>query len=263
MFCGATDKKITGEHVFADWIGNTYFPNDDGTVELVAADGQVRSFPARPFTHEVRIACGDCNSGWMSRLEEKAQPFLKEMLFGRPVRLRPRDQKLLAFWAVKTALVLDHLHPRARVVPDAEYGELYAAREAREPSRRHMVWIGGRSVPVQSQGQQLVIAWKEPIRNFQADSAEVGDQILDLAEQGRTLYRVTFGLGALVVGVFSHDFPAVVEVSSPEVKVMEQIWPVTGTFRWPSTPSVDVVGGVEGVHRMFGGTPANPIPAAS
>jgi len=36
VFCGATDKKITGEHTFADWIGKTYFPNDAGTVELVS-----------------------------------------------------------------------------------------------------------------------------------------------------------------------------------------------------------------------------------
>jgi hypothetical protein len=34
------------------------------------------------------------------------------------VKLRPPRQRLLATWCVKTVLVMDHLHARARIVPE-------------------------------------------------------------------------------------------------------------------------------------------------
>jgi hypothetical protein len=119
------------------------------------------------------------------------------------------------------------------------------------------VWLGHRSVPTHQQGEQLAVVWKEPITNLQIE-ADARDRTLVHAEQGRKLYRITFGLGAIVIQVFGHDFPTFVEVEIPEERFVEGIWPVTGTFTWPLIRSTDAIGGVEGLHRAFGGSV--PVP---
>lgn len=251
VFCGSEERPLTREHVFPAWIGREFFSDGTGTSVLINADGQTRSFPAQPFTQTLKIACNQCNNGWMSRLEVKVRPLLVEMMVGHTVRLRPPQQHILASWAVKTSLVLDHLHPSARVVPDSEYRELY---QNKEPNPQHFVWLGVRSVPPGPRGQTVLIVRKQQIVNFQAES-DLVNVARTLAAEGRKLYRITFGLGALVVAVFSHDFPFDMSVTMPERPVIKQIWPVTRRFKWPSTPLVDTIGGVEGLHESFRGTP--------
>lgn len=92
--------------------------------------GNLKEFAAIPFQQVVKIPCEACNTGWMRGLEDAVIPFLTPMILGERVRLRPPRQRLLATWCVKTALVMDYLHPRSRVVPDAHYYELYRYRQA-------------------------------------------------------------------------------------------------------------------------------------
>ncbi len=126
VFCGDDSARLTDEHVFADWISEFFKKHlgvhFDGVSQLVDESGRVTQYPMVPFQQEVKIVCQGCNGGWMRRMEDSVQPILKPMMLGERTRVRAGPQKRLASWAAKTALVLDHLHPAARVVPDSHYG---------------------------------------------------------------------------------------------------------------------------------------------
>ena len=53
--------------------------------------------------------CGDCNSGWLGGTVEKpaARLITPMAAWRRPAILDAADQRLLAFWAVKTVFLLE------------------------------------------------------------------------------------------------------------------------------------------------------------
>ncbi len=53
----------------------------------------------------VRHLCNDCNSGWMSDLENKIRPLLGPLMNDLSFRLDPAQQSLIATWGMKTAMV--------------------------------------------------------------------------------------------------------------------------------------------------------------
>jgi hypothetical protein len=218
------------------------------------AEGRVRQWAQAPFEQRVKVVCGDCNNGWMSALEWQAKPFLTSMMLGRRQELRPRIQKLLAFWAVKTALVIDHLQPKSRVVPDAEYPKVYRIRS---PLRSHLVWLGYRTVPHENPGELLVVARTQPVAQLDTQP-EMKEKFLQWAAEGRKMYRVTFAVGNLAVQVFGHDFPWMLNVAVPPQGYVERVWPMTGRFTWPPRRSLDEIGGLDGMHRAFDQSPTDP-----
>jgi hypothetical protein len=54
-----------------------------------------------------KLVCHQCNTGWMSDLEARAEPILTPMIRGEHVRLDRADQVLVATWATKTAMVIE------------------------------------------------------------------------------------------------------------------------------------------------------------
>jgi hypothetical protein len=160
IFCGDDRNRLTDEHVFGDWIGNLFATPATGIAQLVNAEGKVQQWAQVPFQQKVKVVCVKCNTGWMSDLEGKVKPILMPMLLGQRQEVRAQTQKLLAFWAVKTALVIDHLQPKARVVPETEYGGLYGLRS---PLPTHLVWLGHGTVPRDRTGDLLGATWKRPL----------------------------------------------------------------------------------------------------
>ena len=140
IFCGRTGK-LSAEHVFPDW-SQPYLtsPHGQGTHErtILHADGTKDEVSHRgdPATITVRAVCEPCNTGWMSRLESKAKPFLLSMIQGHTRTYHPAGQKLLAMWAVKTALVSgSKLKPRT---PESFYSALFTAQK---PPDKTLVWL--------------------------------------------------------------------------------------------------------------------------
>lgn len=258
VFCGDTSRRLTGEHVFGNWISEffraRYAQDFNGTSRLLNADGTLTQYPMVPFQQEVRIVCQPCNGGWMRRLEEDVQPILKPMMLGERTRLRAGSQRKLAVWAAKTALVLDYLHPAARVVPDSHYGSFYVEKR---PLRSHYITISYRTVPYDDDlGYLLATALKQPVLNVQVDSIiaqPVRDKLQEWSLAGHRMYKVTFAVGQLVVLVFGHDFPLPIRVygNAPAT----HIWPVSHRFDWSSEQSIDPMGGVQAFHDSFAPAP--------
>lgn len=118
--CPAVGKKRTREHVFGQWIMYElpeellYFtPHRPGPFGGEESD---RRGPMHLKTLQVRRLCEDCNSGWMSELEVHA----RRMLFGARRDLGPSDSKILAHWALKTAVVLNVSQPAPLVWNEAD-----------------------------------------------------------------------------------------------------------------------------------------------
>ena len=61
--------------------------------------------------------CVTCNNRWLAVLENDVQPVLAPLIRGEERTLAPREQQLLATWAVKTTLMLD-LWTGKLLIPD-------------------------------------------------------------------------------------------------------------------------------------------------
>src|SRR5262249_50899070 len=59
----------------------------------------------------VRCACGSCNNGWMSGLENQVKPIIESILDEKATGFDAAAQEILAVWAVKTTMVLEALYP--------------------------------------------------------------------------------------------------------------------------------------------------------
>jgi len=90
-----------------------------------------------------RKVCRDCNSRWMSRLEARVQPVLEPLMHARITTLGDDEQDVLAFWAVKTALVFQSMESElTKWARPADYEAMYALQGV-PPGWQ--VWLGANS----------------------------------------------------------------------------------------------------------------------
>src|SRR4051812_32995805 len=90
------DVKITGEHIFSDWL-REIFPRDEKTthtqgiitwplVGLPSAPPSIKLYPKHGHSgsRKVGVVCNRCNERWLSnQVEEAAKPILIPMIVGR------------------------------------------------------------------------------------------------------------------------------------------------------------------------------------
>ncbi len=113
IFCGRS--PVTNEHVIPRWVA-----------ALILKDPRAKNLP-RPIDHQLRgdtrlvtwrsdridvrakCVCRDCNQGWMSRIEDDAQAFIRPMIMGQHISLDADAQRRVATWVALRALVFRHL----------------------------------------------------------------------------------------------------------------------------------------------------------
>jgi hypothetical protein len=131
--------------VLGKWTAK-YLPTD-GTYVLIHGDGdssKARTAGSLAAIYRPRIVCGECNSTWMSQIEQRAEDAGLGIMI-RPQRgettlnLDLRQQRAIATWAGKVALLTPYLYMRS----DWVLGEHLAAfhRTDRPPST-FAVWLG-------------------------------------------------------------------------------------------------------------------------
>lgn len=104
VFCGG-GGSLTKEHVYPEWLRDA-MPLA-ALYKTTNADGQ-SLWEQGTFDVEARIVCATCNNGWMSDLEAACGPLLvNPILYGSTVSLDAVQQRLVALWAIKTAVVLE------------------------------------------------------------------------------------------------------------------------------------------------------------
>ena len=90
----------------------------------------------------VKTVCNPCNNGWMSALEAECIPLIGSMMQGVTVPLSEDQQRLVAVWATKTAMMMDSIKGREagkRFYTRAECEQLRAERVIPDDTR---IWLG-------------------------------------------------------------------------------------------------------------------------
>jgi hypothetical protein len=155
VFCG-DERKLSDEHVFPEWLLNLLPEGDPNRRRIrTLGDGNLHRYKERkrdegPWSvpSVVKIVCQDhCNGSWMSRLESEAKLMMEPFISGRPREIRTREQRLFAFWATKTMMVLEFTDSRTQVTTNAQHRFLYEHREDRRLPENFRVWMGFRPSP--------------------------------------------------------------------------------------------------------------------
>lgn len=227
VFCGSSGT-LTGEHVLGDWLSKIGLdldpvPHGAGWLNRIGRGLGVRP----PFGQKVRDVCGDCNNGWMSRLEVIAQRVLTPLILGQSGRVDSADQGAIAAWVQKTALtamLVSSEADRARGygLPVGEYHELYTLRGGLRPLLASQFWAGG----------------YEGVRGWSIRVTPLAVRVDGLPEPDRPqAYAMTILLGQLVLQGVRFTTPGLqVRVSTG----LSQLWPPAGPITLPSgTPLND------------------------
>ncbi len=100
IFCGG--GSLTKEHAWPQWILNDH---GDDAITIHSHGELVRTLAGPNAAIEFKRVCGPCNTGWMSKLEDKVKPIMKPLILGQRSRLGATEQRILSAWLTKTAMV--------------------------------------------------------------------------------------------------------------------------------------------------------------
>jgi hypothetical protein len=222
IFCG-TVGTMTGEDVLGQWLQRIDLdqsPVPHGTGWLNRIGREIGTRP--PYRQRVRDVCGDCNSGWMSRLENTARRVLTPFILGKAGAAEGPVLGAVAAWAQKTCLTAMYVStPEDRAagygLPAAEYRELYESQDAQEPLPRSQFWMG------RFDG---AMAWSVRVTPLAVMVDGLPEPEIP---QG---YLMTIVLGQLLLQGVRMTTPGL-EVTAGTSQDMPRIWPGTVTARWP------------------------------
>lgn len=137
IFCGAKEK-LTKEDFFPEWFRKLYpateedrrsrlnaevswYETDPASGELVARKAKSRMARAGDLADQtLKVVCGPCNNGWMSRLQQSAKPFLLPYIKGKWPRPGRPARKVISSWATMFAMVVEFGDEESSVVPQIE-----------------------------------------------------------------------------------------------------------------------------------------------
>lgn len=244
IFCGST-SKISKEHIFGDWL-KEHFPRDANTTHTSAHI----SWPKNVITKapidirrqrqghsgskKLRVVCRDCNSGWLSGLENWAKKALPPLIFGKRCNLVPEGQARLAAWAVKTAMVAANFKPRETGITQKERSLLM---NTLAPPNNWFVWISA------YKGED----WAD-LAIFQDRASLSPVPVPDPDSAPYYVQATTFGVGRILFSVLSSSSPGIgQDFAGNESDGFIQIWPAQPrSILWPPT-------------TIFGDTQANAV----
>lgn len=188
LFCGeAANSK---EHAYPAWISDIA----PGVGDLRHGRGNEETaihteWSNSGFDIQVRQVCRECNQTWMSDMEASTKDLLEPLLLGSRTRLLSiPEQKRIATWVYKTAIMLALAHPKEdHFVPPADYRFFY---EHRRPPNGTFIWLA--AVATNIDGQIYSAGFSRPQR-------------LDFTKHGVPVeghgYRIPFSVLSLVAEV--------------------------------------------------------------
>jgi hypothetical protein len=140
IFCG--EPADSDEHLLPVWLQGV-LPSDEPVLhyrQIGRDEGERQEWMKRPFREKAGVVCNDCNTGWMSRLENRAKPILTPAITyaALPLRMTASEQRIVAAWAFKTVLVFQRSQGDSVAPPfHANY-----LRDRQEPPEQVVIWFG-------------------------------------------------------------------------------------------------------------------------
>lgn len=246
VFCGSSDEKMSKEHVWSRWLRNqlpaemlrqdfTYSYNDSERGDYLAVPDQAI------FTQTVSGVCEPCNGGWMNRVENAVQPYIRGMLKGNRRELHAEGQEAIATWGVLKSLVAQRNFRQDTTIPSDHYRELYELHDAQQPPPATSVYTARAAW---SQGQAKPGFFR--LNGIERDRSDSGPEANG--------YLLTFSALDLVVQVIRvyGDERAEFNHSPRLAPSVRRIWPPTDSFTWPPGPALTA----DGVLALAGGDDA-------
>lgn len=262
IFCGR--PGLSKEHVWPEWT-HEFVPREHAGKNVRAAFKVNMQDPTNivPETKEqrqgsvntlqVRVVCKKhCNSGWMSRLENRVRSILTPLILGQSILLSEEDQKTLAAWIAKTGMVFEFARQRS----DAS-SSLVQRRHLMnnlEPPFGWNIWIG------HYRGER----WKTAAVRKSAALELVGGEptvVTPKIPSARNTQSVTFGIGELVVQFMATSIPMLTFEIPPEFEPFTpRIWPFKKPLQWSTgkilnDSDIDILS--NGFSRMLRKDPAH------
>jgi hypothetical protein len=223
-FCG--EPGASDEHVFAEWISKLVGAPPAGW-RVSKSSGRTTD-GLRYLNVKTRAACRPCNTGWMSRLEQRAASLLIPIIQGRPTTwTRLADQVTVSAWVFKTAMTFDRSFRPPYTSPDEHPRYLFA---------NHLQPPGS---------VQISLGHYVPEAGDDARPVWGGNARLTIHDDRFTepAYRITFNVGHAIFLV--HGLPGVenegyeygrgVFVGGEQVPdAFRRLWPFSWTpYEWP------------------------------
>jgi hypothetical protein len=227
IFCGG--KPTTKEHIWSEWM-HPYLPTESDArnevSKVFAQKNSPASLPAvshaRPGpvkTKRIRVVCGMCNNGWMSRLETTVKPIILPLIQGKVCTLDEEGQALLARWIAVKAIVTEYSQDDQRLTPTADRAAL--ANEYTIPSY-FSIRVGRNA----SSWRTLFFRHSTTISLDRLATAPQMDGV------ERNIQQITMLFDALIIQVLA------VRVTGH--RIQNRIAPQIGTRLWPvQTPTLD------------------------
>lgn len=229
---------MRNEHIWSSWI-RRLFPQKEGDVVMHMIEGHDRptkSFRRPIFTMTVKAVCENCNSDWMSKLENRVKGYASGMIVGSGRVLHKEGQVAIAAWATVKAMVLQETHSHNRLIPKTLIEEM--GRRRTEPPESVRVFTARFHDVDQWPGiyRQRGLTLNPPGVATDPDSVHA---YLSSFSINHLVVQV-FGLATEENGKFAH--PADIRPA------IHQIWPPSSSFTWGGGPSLSR----RGLDRFFG-----------
>jgi len=145
---------LTREHVWPEWL-KQYIPRTHKTTFHQVKVVYSRE-PGKPVENEryskghltrqgdpasqrLRVVCKKCNTGWMSRLQQKAKPIMLPLINDEWRELDVDSQRILAAWITMFTMVIEFAHPMTAGVT-AEHRRLFLNNQ--QPLPTWLIYFG-------------------------------------------------------------------------------------------------------------------------
>jgi hypothetical protein len=137
------------EHIFGKWL-RQYVRSDLNKhrlrVETIGQPGTLHLTETtlragEPLLSKPKIVCKECNSGWMSLIQENAKPFLIPLIQGHRTMISIEAQKEIASWCAMATITGEYLARDATVAAISQW-ERDWFRDHRTPPKNWKIWIG-------------------------------------------------------------------------------------------------------------------------
>jgi len=155
VYCGAFG--VTKEHIWGQWSRKTAYyqlivlplrPNFAHRVRRPLTEnkeqlGSLEEGPGQrngcPRSVSLKIACRQCNGGWMKEIAESAAPILKRTEVGQWWNMSTNERQAIAAWATMFFMSFEFLDHESIMVNAVDRKKF---SDSSEPPKNWYVWIG-------------------------------------------------------------------------------------------------------------------------
>jgi len=226
VFCKASDRKISKEHVWPKWLRKVIEGADEGTRSeqgriIRTRDGETLwhdTWEDIAINWQVAAPCRPCNEGWMEGIEDETRPILTPLIQHEDAELGPLEKETLARWATLRVMMAQYIDPaeRPKAITKERYHRFY---EVRELPPNAQIWMARRngegSWPLDAGRRELFIGEERPPKP--------------------NAYISAFAVGHVAFVFWGHEVEngATVRIGDGMKPYLLPIWPEIDPVSWP------------------------------